>query len=164
VQNHYVATAYVYDRNTDSFLLILHKKLGKWLSPGGHLNTGEEPHKGVLRELLEEIGVQGRIIDLLATPEVGTPTTVQFPSPFCILYEKIASEVESEEHMHIDFVYVVELNFSEPHNLCTEEVSLAKWVSSKNIDQIDTFENVKRVCRAISSISEGGLINRAPTP
>src|SRR5437879_2439360 len=34
----YVATGYVYDRHTNSFLLIFHKKSGKWLSPGGHLH------------------------------------------------------------------------------------------------------------------------------
>jgi ADP-ribose pyrophosphatase YjhB (NUDIX family) len=50
--NHYVATSYVYDRNTDRFLLIWHKKLGKLLPPGGHLNSEEEPHKGAQRELV----------------------------------------------------------------------------------------------------------------
>ena len=159
MHNHYVATGYVYDRNRDSFLLILHKKFGKWLPPGGHLNKGEEPHKGVLRELLEETGLQGRIIDLLGTPEVGTSATAQLPSPFCILYENITSELEHEAHMHIDFVYVVEVNSSRPHNLCTKEVALATWISSENIDQTDTFENVKRVCRTISSISKGEKIS-----
>jgi 8-oxo-dGTP diphosphatase len=152
-RSHYVATGYVYDRDTDRFLLILQKKSGKWLPPGGHLVTGEEPHKGVLRELVEEIGVQGQIIDLLDSPDVGTQATAQLPAPFCILYEKIASELEGEDHMHIDFVYVVEINLSEPLNLCAEEVSLAKWVSSENIDHVDTYENVKQVCRAISSIT-----------
>src|SRR5216683_8452315 len=98
LRKHYVATGYVYDRNTDTFLLILQKKLGKWLPPGGHLDKGEEPHKGVLRELLEETGVQGRIIDLLETPDVGTPATAQLPTPFCVLYEKISAELEGEEH------------------------------------------------------------------
>jgi 8-oxo-dGTP diphosphatase len=151
----YVATGYVYDRHTDGFLLLLHKKLGKWLPPGGHLVEGEEPHKGVLRELLEETGVPGRIINLLDMPKVGTPATAQLPSPFCILRETIASGIECEEHIHIDFVYVIEINLSEPLDLCSEEASLAKWVSSENMHLIDTYENVKQVCREISSISKG---------
>jgi 8-oxo-dGTP diphosphatase len=154
-RNHYVATAYVYDRNTDRFLLILQKKSWKWLPPGGHLNGGEEPHKGVQRELLEETGVEGRILDLLETPQVESQATAQLPTPFCILYEKISAEIEGEEHMHIDFVYVVEINLSEPLNLRPEEISLAKWVASEDIDHLDTYENVKQVCRAISSISKG---------
>src|SRR6266704_3084470 len=71
-RNHYVATGYVYDRNTDRFLLIRHKKSGKWLAPGGHLHGGEEPHKGAQRELFEEIGVEGRPLNLLETPQVET--------------------------------------------------------------------------------------------
>lgn len=158
--NHYVATGYVYDRSTDRFLLVWHKKSGKWLPPGGHLNKGEEPHKGAQRELLEETGVEGRILDLLETPQVETPATAQLPTPFCILYEKIPAEVEGEEHMHIDFVYVVEIHLSEPLILRTEEVSLAKWVTSEDIDHIDTYENIKQVCRAISSISKGAGVHR----
>src|SRR3981081_4294105 len=154
-RNHYVATAYVYDSNTDRFLLILQKKSWKWLPPGGHLNGGEEPHKGVQRELLEETGVEGRILDLLEMPQVETQATAQLPTPFCILHEKISAEIEGEEHMHIDFVYVVEINLSEPLNLRPEEISLAKWVASEDIDHLDTYENVKQVCRAISSISKG---------
>ena len=154
VISHYVATGYVYDKHTDSFLLLLHKKLGKWLPPGGHLVEGEEPHEGVIRELFEETGVPGRIINLLDIPKVDTPATAQLPSPFCILREKIASK-EGEEHIHIDFVYVVEINPSEPLDLCSEEVSLAKWVSSEHMHLIDTYDNVKQVCRAISSISQG---------
>ena len=155
VSQHYVATGYVYDKKTDRFLLIMHKKSGKWLPPGGHLDEGEEPHKGALRELYEETGVQGRIINLLETPDVGAPATAQLPLPFCVLYENISAEIEGEEHAHIDFVYMVEVNFSEALHLRGEEVVLAKWVSSEDIDHMDTYENVKQICRAISSISKG---------
>jgi ADP-ribose pyrophosphatase YjhB (NUDIX family) len=134
--------------------LIWHKKSGKLLAPGWHLNSEEEPHKGALRELLEETGVEGRILNLLETPQVETPSTAQLPTPFCILYEKIPAEVEGEEHMHIDFVYAVEISLFEPLSLHAEEVSLAQWVPSEDIDHIDTYENVKQVCRAISSISK----------
>ena len=152
-RNHYVATGYVYDRNTDRFLLVRQKKSRKWLPPGGHLNEGEEPHQGVQRELLEETGVEGRLLDLLETPKVGTEATAQLPTPFCILYEKIPAEIEGEEHMHIDFVYVLEINLSEPLTLRPEEISFAKWIASEDIDHVETYENVKQVCRAISSIS-----------
>src|SRR6266581_2427371 len=136
VRQHYVATGYVYDRNTDRFLLIMHKKSGKWLPPGGHLDKGEEPHKGALRELCEETGVQGRIINLLETPEVGTPTVAQLPTPFCILYEKITAELEGEEHAHIDFVYVVEVNFSEVLKLPAAALPPATRASPPHTDYI----------------------------
>lgn len=151
LRNHYVATGYVYDSDTDKFLLILHQKLGKWLAPGGHLDEGEEPHKGVLREVLEEIGIQGRVTDLLATPVVGTPTVPQLPTPFCILHEKIAAGLQDEEHMHIDFVYVIEIDVAASLNLHPLEVAHAQWIAAEEIDGLDTYENVKSVCRAISA-------------
>jgi 8-oxo-dGTP diphosphatase len=36
---------------------------GKWTLPGGGLDFGEDPEAGVLRELAEETGLGGRVID-----------------------------------------------------------------------------------------------------
>jgi 8-oxo-dGTP diphosphatase len=38
---------------------------GFWTLPGGFLRFGESPEEGILREILEEIGVEGRIDRLL---------------------------------------------------------------------------------------------------
>lgn len=151
---HYVATAYVYDKQADRFLLILHKKLGKWLPPGGHLHEGEEPGRGALREVSEEIGVEGQIIDLLETPRVDTRAIPQLPAPFCLLSETIPAGPQEGEHIHIDFVYVVEIDLSRPLDICQQEVSLARWFTSEEVARLETYENVKQVCRAISSISQ----------
>jgi 8-oxo-dGTP pyrophosphatase MutT (NUDIX family) len=37
-------------------LLHLHKRLGLWLQPGGHIDAGETPEQAALRETLEETG------------------------------------------------------------------------------------------------------------
>jgi 8-oxo-dGTP diphosphatase len=39
---------------------------GSWSLPGGGLDFGEDPADGVLRELREETGLEGRIDDLVA--------------------------------------------------------------------------------------------------
>src|SRR5215203_6726832 len=38
-----------------------------WQLPGGGLNSGESEEKGLLRELLEETGLQGRVVRWLFT-------------------------------------------------------------------------------------------------
>jgi 8-oxo-dGTP pyrophosphatase MutT (NUDIX family) len=38
-------------------LLHLHKRLGRWLQPGGHLDPGEHPADAAVRETREETGV-----------------------------------------------------------------------------------------------------------
>ena len=37
-------------------LLHLHKRLGLWLQPGGHIDPGETPEEAALREVREETG------------------------------------------------------------------------------------------------------------
>ena len=155
--NQYVTTAYVYDSQRDQFLLLYHKKLGKWLAPGGHLNEGEKPHEGVLRELWEETGLEGRFVDLLEGPQVGTLAVPQLPTPFCILYETIPADASSAEHMHIDFVYVLEVDPARSLELCMQEVQQARWIPAEKVGALDTFENVGRVCRAISELSSRKL-------
>lgn len=152
---HYVATGYIYDSQNDRFLLIYHKKLRKWLAPGGHLNEGEEPHEGALREVLEETGQQGRIVDLLDGPQVGVHSVPQLPAPFCILYETIPANAREDEHMHIDFVYVLEIDTSETLKPSPREVERIRWIATREVERLDTFENIKRVCRAISESYQG---------
>jgi len=164
LRNQYVATGYVYDGQSDQFLLIYHKKLGKWLAPGGHLNDGEEPHEGVLRELLEETGQRGRFVDLLEMPKVGTSSVPQLPAPFCILYETIPASAFDDEHMHVDFVYVLEIESPRTLKLHLQEVEQAKWIAAEEVASLDTFENTRQVCRAISKLHKEKGANSNPFP
>jgi 8-oxo-dGTP pyrophosphatase MutT (NUDIX family) len=157
LRRHYVATGYIYDQETARFLLIQHKKLGKWLAPGGHLLEGEEPHAGALREVLEEIGCEGRIVDLLDVPQVGVPAIPQLPAPFCILAETIPAGPREDEHVHIDFIYVVEIAPAAVLSLSAAEVVHARWIAAEEIDGLETFENVKQVCRAIHNAARARL-------
>ena len=46
-------------------ILHLHKRLGRWMQTGGHLEPGELPHEAALRESEEETGLS------LAHPQTG---------------------------------------------------------------------------------------------
>jgi 8-oxo-dGTP pyrophosphatase MutT (NUDIX family) len=41
-------------------VLHLHKRLGIWIQPGGHLEPGEDPWEAALRESVEETGLAVR--------------------------------------------------------------------------------------------------------
>jgi 8-oxo-dGTP pyrophosphatase MutT (NUDIX family) len=62
---HCTASAFVLSPSGDELLLILHRKLGLWLQPGGHLEEGDESFEGAARrELEEECGVtQVKLVD-----------------------------------------------------------------------------------------------------
>lgn len=57
---HITASAVVVSDAGDKVALHLHKRLGMWLQPGGHIENGESPADGALREATEEIGVPVR--------------------------------------------------------------------------------------------------------
>ena len=78
-------------------LLLLHRKLGKWLPPGGHIDPHELPDVAALREVEEETGLRVALLD------AGSPlgSVQRLAQPLCILLEDI-----TPEHQHIDLIYV----------------------------------------------------------
>lgn len=79
------------------FAIHWHKKVEKWLPPGGHVEDDELPHHAAEREVLEELGTQCRLVTR-NQPDLGIDTV---PLPIAILVEDI-----DEFHKHIDMIYV----------------------------------------------------------
>src|SRR5437773_900857 len=78
-------------------LLHYHRKLGKWLPPGGHIEDDELPDDAARREVLEETGVRVRLIGARGLPidylqQLVVPAGVQVEDIY-------------EGHQHIDLVY-----------------------------------------------------------
>jgi 8-oxo-dGTP pyrophosphatase MutT (NUDIX family) len=55
VDHHVTASAFVV--SSRGVILHLHRKLGIWVQPGGHVDEGETFAQGALRETLEETGL-----------------------------------------------------------------------------------------------------------
>lgn len=51
------ASAVVLDAASGTVLLHLHRRLDRWLQPGGHIDPGERPEDAAVRETVEETGV-----------------------------------------------------------------------------------------------------------
>jgi 8-oxo-dGTP pyrophosphatase MutT (NUDIX family) len=57
---HVTASAIVVSEDGTRTVLHLHKRLGMWIQPGGHIETGEDPLAAAVREAREETGLPVR--------------------------------------------------------------------------------------------------------
>ena len=129
-------------------LLIHHRKLGKWLPLGGHIELDEDPEQAALREAREESGLE---VELLGErPPTTSPGTRALIAPRFLDIHRI-----SETHEHIGLIY-----WARPKNgklaLAAEEHHDIRWCS---LDDLETMQPpmtdaVKWYCRqAIAEIS-----------
>ena len=95
-------TATVYILNENQVLLHFHKKLKKWLPPGGHLEKDETPPECAIREAKEETGLD---IALIRDERLWVDrwNATSFERPFLCLLENIPAYQDLPPHQHIDF-------------------------------------------------------------
>ena len=97
---HFTATGFVVHEGR--ILLHWHPKVRAWLPPGGHIEPNEDPVEAVLREVLEETGLEVRVVSTGPTLDLSYPDQVR--PPYTIMIEDIDDPVDGF-HKHIDMIY-----------------------------------------------------------
>jgi 8-oxo-dGTP pyrophosphatase MutT (NUDIX family) len=141
-----VAVFIVRDRRV---LVILHRKLGKWLPIGGHIELDEDPEQAALRESLEESGLEVELLgDRPPTTEPGTRALI---APRFLDIHRIHAT-----HEHIGMIY-----FARPIGgsvtLAAEEHHDIRWCSAEDLERLDPPMSgaVKWYClKAIEEVSK----------
>ena len=136
---HFNVTTYVYDPAGKKFLFVLHKKLNKWVAPGGHVEENENPETAALREVKEETGLDVKLIgDRL-------PEESDLIRPYGIQLNIITPG----EHEHFDLIFLAfpKDSVSLVQNL--EESNDIKWFSIEEIvdSHFNSFEKNKKWCK-----------------
>jgi 8-oxo-dGTP pyrophosphatase MutT (NUDIX family) len=129
---HVTASAWIVDPGRTRVLLTHHRKLGKWLQLGGHLDADTDVRAAALREAREESGLRslrfatGAIYDLdvHAIPARGTEPA----------------------HDHHDIRFVLEADPGEPLIVSAESRRLA-WVALDELERYGVDESVLRLAR-----------------
>lgn len=131
MKNHICASAIIIHPITKKILLVHHKKLNKWVQPGGHIEDHESPEDAALREVLEETSLQVRLLG------ERFPTEEDFIRPL-----GIQRTVKDDGSVYISIIYpaipiedhLVELNYEESNSI--------GWFSREELNHINVFPDI----------------------
>ncbi len=129
----------------EKVLLHLHRKLGMWLPPGGHIERDELPDDAAVREVLEETGLQVR---LAGEKREDVEDPVQLHRPAGVQLENIGPG-----HQHIDLIYfAVPVGPTKIQETFNEDK--VGWYSPEDWNEMFLNPEVRGWCeRAIAALS-----------
>ena len=140
VPGHLTASAWILSSDHRRFLLTHHRKLGRWLQLGGHVDGEPEVHRAALREAREESGIE--VFDLIGHRGENVPLDLDV--------HRIPALGEEPAHLHYDVRFLL---VSEPGQLgrsSAESLEL-RWFESGDLASVPYEESLDRMARKAAS-------------
>jgi 8-oxo-dGTP pyrophosphatase MutT (NUDIX family) len=128
---HITGSAWLVDAGGDRTLLTHHRKLGRWLQPGGHSDGDPRPLRVAMAEAREESGLDVR------------PLSVDI---FDLDVHEIPARHADPAHLHFDVRFVLQAVGGEDFTVSEESLDLA-WVPIDRIRDFSEEESVLRMAR-----------------
>lgn len=129
-----------------SVLLLLHRKLGKWLPPGGHVEANELPDEAAVREVFEETGVRVELVGERGLP-IDEPRQLVLPRG--IQVERIAPN-----HEHIDMVYFARPIGTTDLSPNAESLELG-WYGGEELERLPLTDEIRLwVTKALKTLAD----------
>ena len=126
---HVTGSALVVDADRRRTLVLFHRKLGKWLQPGGHVEPDDADLAATaLREATEETGIAGLVVENPARPA-----------------DLDVHWVGTHFHYDVRFVVVAPAGAVVAGN---HESTALRWVTPDQLDEIDADASLRRFVAA----------------
>jgi len=150
-ERHFTATAFIVD-SKKRVLLLWHKRLQRWMPPGGHIEANETPEHAAKRECKEETGLDVEIIgdaqDNLFLDSADEGYMLKKPLAMLLEYIPESKERGQPAHEHMDFLFLAKpLDAEQAVTLAAEEAEEMRWFTMGDIDQLTSdviYTNVKK--------------------
>jgi 8-oxo-dGTP pyrophosphatase MutT (NUDIX family) len=140
---HVTASLFIVDPSKRALLLHHHRRLGRWLQMGGHVEAGEDPAAAALREGEEESGLSD--LELL-------------PGIFDIDVHLIPAGKGEPDHRHFDIRYVARTLTPERITIDRNESNELAWVPLSEAVAMMNEEASARVVRKIERLLDAGSV------
>lgn len=125
-------TASVYIVRGDKVLLHMHKKLGMWLPPGGHIELDEDPNQAAIREAKEETGLDIQLVGETKAYEDSRYLPRDLVPP-AILNRHFFDEAHT--HEHVDMAFFARAPVGDP--VPEEGGGEVRWFTKEDIERND---------------------------
>lgn len=132
LEGHFTASAWLVDRSGKRVLLTHHRKLGRWLQPGGHADGDRDLARAALREAEEESGLAGLVVE---------------PRIFDLDRHWIPEHKGVPGHWHYDVRYVVRAGAHEGFVVSDESHALAWRPIDDVVADPDSDPSLRRMAR-----------------
>lgn len=129
LEGHVTASAWVVDPGRTHALLVHHRRLNRWLQPGGHCDGDPDVLSTALREVLEETGIQ------------ATPVSM---AVFDTDTHQIPARGAEPAHVHYDIRFLAEAPLS-AHPIVSPESRDVRWVPLEEVALLETDASVLRL-------------------
>ena len=118
LMGHITGSAWIVSPDHEQTLLIHHRKLDRWLQPGGHADGDPDVVAVALREAQEETGL--------------TSLRVLNPSIFDVDIHPIPARNDVPQHLHYDIRFLLEADPKEPFGE-SDEIKNIRWFLAKEL-------------------------------
>jgi len=140
---HLTGSAIVVAADGARVLLLHHRKLDRWLQPGGHADPGETTGEAVaLREALEETGIRGLALHPRA------------PRPLDVDVHEIPAHGNDPPHAHLDLRYLVLAPEDATPAPDLAELRAIRWLGWDAVASLDPDRGLRRALAKARTIVE----------
>ena len=138
---HVTGSAWIVSPDRQRVVLIHHRKLDRWLQPGGHADGDPDAAAVALREAREETGLTS--LRLVGDDGEG-------PLIFDVDVHTIPARGDVPEHLHHDIRFLLEADPEEPFGV-SDEVTNIRWIS---VDALKLYTVERSIRRMICKITK----------
>jgi 8-oxo-dGTP pyrophosphatase MutT (NUDIX family) len=133
LEGHFTASAWLVGADGRRALLTHHRKLDRWLQPGGHAEPGESAGELVaLREAFEESGIAGLALHPAA------------PRPLDLDVHVFPARGSDPQHEHLDLRYLVVAPSGARFSPDLAELHELRWVAWRDTDSYGPDDGLRR--------------------
>ncbi len=136
---HVTASAWIINPEYTHALLLHHKKLDRWLQPGGHIESDPDVLTAALREAREETGI--------------TQLKMVNEAIFDIDIHTIPENKKESKHQHYDIRYLFEADLN-AMPVISEESNDVRWFMLEEIASSNNEASIQRMISKTVSLRE----------